>query len=494
MSNTRIARPPSAITVRAWIAGILIAFLAAAAWTSLHKGIWYDEVWSVFEVRHDLPLGRIIIERWLRDIHPPAFYALSWLTEPLTGDGIFARRALNLAPMAFAGAMLAGIGRKRADARGFLAVFAMLLLGAGPALTAIVDHRSNFSQLAACAALAGVLYAIVTSGRDYARADRWLLGLAGLSALAAFNFHYLGAFDSAALLGVFIVALALCGQRGWALRLAIVGAVAALPVAASFAVQHVVLADTARNFWAATTGWEALAAYGSFLGAVLLANLVASGVALLRAVRPGDDAERRFAWIAAVAVIVALVALFALNAARPVIQPRYLLAILPFALAALAALASGPVMRDRRLFAGVAATALAMIGLNGWISRGAPNWDATAAFVGGEQRDCPDTAIHARPHWTMAGGQAFLLDNEAAVDRAGYELEARRFATRLEPEGGARVSARCPTLVWVTHAAPPPASGVLAVRAGLKLSPKSIGAARIFVGGSGYVAVFPPLI
>ena len=68
----------------------LAVILTGLVFAAAHKGIWYDEMWSMFMARHDLPLGPTYSQRWSYDVHPPLFSFTSWLFEPVTGESIVA--------------------------------------------------------------------------------------------------------------------------------------------------------------------------------------------------------------------------------------------------------------------------------------------------------------------------------------------------------------------------------------------------------------------
>src|SRR5438067_936890 len=103
------------------------AFVAATGWIAWHRGVWYDEVWSLYYAHHDLGFWHALVDRWLKDNHPPAFYALGWLAYPAVGDDLFARRMLNLIPLAAAIAAIAWLAASDRRVRNFAVVLALLL-------------------------------------------------------------------------------------------------------------------------------------------------------------------------------------------------------------------------------------------------------------------------------------------------------------------------------------------------------------------------------
>src|SRR5258708_36599132 len=93
---------PKSISTRqgVWLAGATLAFcLALMVAVACLRGIWLDEIWSIWASRHDIPLRDVFEQRWLRDVHPPLFHAVNWLLEPITGLDITMRRLEELGPV-----------------------------------------------------------------------------------------------------------------------------------------------------------------------------------------------------------------------------------------------------------------------------------------------------------------------------------------------------------------------------------------------------------
>ncbi|QNA84128.1 hypothetical protein G4G27_09110 [Sphingomonas sp. So64.6b] len=64
--------PPSTLSVAVAVLLALLVFLASTGWIAWHRGIWYDEVWSLYFGHHDLGFWQALVDRWLKDNHPPS--------------------------------------------------------------------------------------------------------------------------------------------------------------------------------------------------------------------------------------------------------------------------------------------------------------------------------------------------------------------------------------------------------------------------------------
>ena len=76
-----------------------VLFGVAAVIVIVGRGPWYDEFYSLYVVRAGVPVSALY-PAWLRDNHPPLFYALAWVWSRLiSGTGLAATvegmRAIN---------------------------------------------------------------------------------------------------------------------------------------------------------------------------------------------------------------------------------------------------------------------------------------------------------------------------------------------------------------------------------------------------------------
>ena len=443
--------PPNAIERRTGLFLVVACFVWAAVGAMATRGIWYDEIWSVYVARHDIGFVEALRTRWLTDNHPPAFYALAWLAEPGVGDTIGARRALNFLPVVLAGGVLWWFARRRGDLIPFILLLIVMLLASREMIAAMADHRAYATQLSGNAVLATALAAIATARDDYARTDRGLLASTALTMLLCFNLHFIGALISGAVVGVVGIMLSVSGRRGWGLRLLGTALLAAVPSAIACVVQRRLLVDTATHFWATTSNGHARKLLSRAATTAAWCNPLATGAGLWTLFR-GDRADtmRRFAAILFVACVLTGLALYVANTVRPFLVTRYLTALQPFLLAILAALAAGTILSHRASWWGTIAVATGTLSYGATVTPAQRNWTDTAAHIARQVAACPETVVHARGHW-IAVDHPHLMTNEAAIVRFGYERLARAYGFAIEPLGSTRRSSRCPTLLWVEH-------------------------------------------
>jgi hypothetical protein len=478
----------------ALVSGVFL-WLSFAA--SRAKGMWYDEVWTLFVTQHDLGLFEIIRLRWLTDIHPPLYYALGWLTRPIAGDSIQAARGLNLAGLALAGLAMAQAVRVEPKARGFALALVLGLIATPQLAEQIIEHRAACLILAANAAGLVTLYAILSRGRDAGPGDAGLTVALGISVGAALNLHYLASVANAALYGAMLILLWRAGLNGWARRLLLIMVAGMVMLVGWYAAQHLLVRDVARVFWVNTSPGDAVRMFYWSARKLGEANLALTALAVFSAVAAvrsrGFSLNVRFAIATAAGVMLALAALFAINWVRPALQERYLIALVPFALAVPATLIVDWLAERRWVLWLVAAGSVLGIIRSDAERAFMPGWEATAARAAVVQRACPDTSVHARPHWVVTPDQPMILDNEPSAFRYGQTLAAAKSGLRLEPVSSRRVSATCPTLVWAEHLARPVTPAEVARQAGLNLSAQAISDARMDPLGKGLIVAFPPV-
>lgn len=500
LGTLRAVPSSRAIVVAAFL--VLAVFLAATGWISWHRGIWYDEIWSLYFSSHELGIGRALTEWWLQDNHPPAFYALAWLTSPFfAGEDIFARRMLNIAPIILAVAAMIWLARPDRRVRNFVIIVTLLVLGTVRAFDSMIEYRSYFTQLCASLVLAAALFRISVGDEDHQRGDTGVLLVLAAALLVSFNLHYIAAFIAGMVVAIFICALWLTGKRRWAVRILIVAIAAGVPLVIAYLVERGLLQYAAKTFWTTTTTRQAVRE----IKRVILSGFPLNGIAVAVALWAVVDLVRGrrealpvrgaclFAVTLALALAMTIAALLVVNSVRPFIIPRYLTPMAPFVAAVLAALSAELLLRHRWLLGVSVLAACAAIFSAFRTQLPIRQWDATAQTVADAVRRCPSTLVHARPRWIIEGDDPpqTVIANEVDVVRFGYHLVAGQHGFTLEPEAGRRVSADCPTLLWIEqHFAAPPDK--LAVWADLPLSEGQIARAQVIKGETGFVVVYPP--
>jgi hypothetical protein len=477
--------------IAAFIGLLIAAWLVATA-----KGIWFDELFSIYEAQHHAPFAEMFWRHWMVDGHPPLFNMFNWAMQPLVGDDPLARRALNLVPLLLAGSALIVIARRYAEAREFLFAFVLLMLASPVALEQIVEHRANFGQLAAMSVVVAVFAPIGLARRDFGGGDRPVAVILFLALLVAFNLHYIGALSAGFVTGIFMVANWIALRRRWAMVMLGVAALASLPLAASLIAQSLLLTDYTRDFWISTDSATAAKTILDLFLSGTKANVVvtavaicALGTALLRRDFVGMRPQIDIAATCLIAAALVCAVLFVVNISRPIILLRYLVTEVPLIAAALAMLAAERMGRQRWLTLAATLTGLLTLALFAQRLSAQPNWSASARIVAEVVRACPSTAVHTPIEWS----RDFTEDgpNYAAVMHYGYETVGRKFGFTVEPPSSRRLDTTCPTLVWVEHFHQN-LPGVAEATSGLPIAPAAIAKATIQRTRSGFVATYPP--
>lgn len=448
---------PPLLLQRAVLAVAALALLAASLGAIFGRSAWYDEYYTFYITRPGAPLP-VLAQGWLRDNHPPLFYALAWATGWL-GNDIPARRIVNLAFAALAGLALWRIARRREALRPALFFYAVGLAGALPFLVRVAELRSNFLAFAASAVAVAALAAFARPGRT----DRSESLFLGLALALAFTVH----LAASIILGCVALAFAarLVLLRDWpALRsLALVGLAAILPFALCLALQLGTIAGNTRSFWIPAGLAVARWTIQNETTAALTANLpltlagLAGHLPLLRRA----FTERRLpeplqlAATLGCGLALAFAVLVAVHLQRPFVIARYLVAIHPVLILILA-LGTAELARTlgRRGAALLALAVLAgsLLSLERTLRRtlDLPGWDGTAAAIAEEVRACRSTVIHPALAWNEATLALAPVDNRAVMPFA-YHMAAARHGFAVEPPQSRRMSDRCPTLFWAEH-------------------------------------------
>jgi hypothetical protein len=488
-------------------AAFLAYVLASGLVVARAKGLWLDEVWSLWMSRHDVSFAEALRQRWLEDTNPPLFYAAAWLTEPVTRLDLFAARLLNLIPLGLAVAAFGWIALTRPSTRRFAVVFAVLAAGSTAFPQFFGEHRSYFTQLCAASVLALAFYAVEIEGGDFdGRRDGLLVGIIAAATLLAFDLHQAAALISGCVLAAMILVQLFSGRRKWAAVLFAIGVVAALPLLAGEVLQARYLAAAARDFWI-TTG-EAEAAHtlvGANLKALLLNGVAACAAVFmlteLRGRPPGpQSASLRFAAVTASALVIASLAFLLLNMVKPIVIPRYLVTVTPYWRAVLAALAAEVILGRRWLFGLFLANAalVAAFAVEGEAFTG--NWGDGARIIQDQVQACPSTLVYAVDPFRLQDGRGPPEGPASASDvhEWGYAYEARAYGfpvTIVHPAETARLplARNCPTLLWGEHDYDNRLGlAEIARRAGLPADPASLGRMRLTRTDSGFVISVPP--
>ena len=490
------------------IVAVLCVYVLAASILVAHmKGVWLDEIWSLWMGRHDVGFAQALRERWLQDTNPPYFYIAAWVFEPLTHLNLFASRLLNLIPLALATAAFVWLARTRARLRPFLMVYAVLIVSSAFFVGDFAELRSYFTQLCAAGVLGAVLFGIEQEGRDFERRDLGLAVAALAAAMAIMSLHQVSALITSAVLGVSGLAHVRTRRLRWGGALLVVAFLAGLPLVAAEIAELPYLRSAAPVFWVTTTMPDVLHILASQTIKALLMNAAAAGagVYVLTGLRRGAPKPPppawRFAATMAIALAVASVAVIAVNAVKPLIIPRYLVTMTPYWRAALAAVAADVILSRRWIFALFIANAAIVTAYTTQDEANTGNWNDGAEIVSDAINACPQSLVYAVDPFELQppGVKPPDPDNEETVHDWGYGYVGGLYgfdvhiihpaAMRALP-----LSTTCPTLLWGEHDYNNRLNlADIAARATLPTDPDSLARMKLLRTDSGFVLSLAPL-
>jgi hypothetical protein len=442
------------------------------------------------------------------------FPALQATMSPWLGDSVFLRRLTNLAPLIYFAACTLYIWRRVPAARAFALVFFVLVLTSKKALTLFPEFRSYFWLLCASASLAALMYATFLQQRDLdGRQDRTMAAFLAVTIVLSLNLHYL----SDVIVGFFLltcsIAHAMVRRWRWAALIVISTIVGIAPLLVMVTSQLPYMAVVTQAFWIHTTPFDALkmlvAVVAHTLGdnvvfGILLAATAASlGLALLGRQSPVRTLAEspppgawRFVAAAVAAAVLAGLLLLAASFAKPILEPRYLTAMVALAGSAAAALVANHIAAQRGLTVLFCGMGLLVAGYHAKKPLHDPRWEATASYLQANVARCPSSVVYALdPRFSQPYNHPV---NQAEIQDWGYGLVARAhgFTVRTIDARNAippRLSQGCPTYLWAEHTnikrLPMVQNAAFAGSPGMRARMQ---AATVFKGRSGFVIVLPP--
>lgn len=432
--------------------GVVATAITAAIAVSLLRGVWLDEGYTLWFTGHDVGFARALHDRWMRDAHPPLYYAWVWLWRPVAGDAISTLRLVNLGALLLpALTWWAACSVPEKDAR-FHRLFAMLVVSSPFFVLYAAELRSYFLMYIWAAALVAQTKLLLEAG-DTPPAR--LIAVTVGTALLLFNVHYLGGLIA----GVVLALLVLDGviRRRWrvAVWLVATGVTGVVTVAGTAAYY---LAHAAPGTGHDIDMASAIKAIAGFLALAIVSAPVAMVVALRAALPPRAAVWReRFVVGAVAATMLLLVGFLAYNVAQHNLLARYVIGLVPVVLGVIAAFAARGCERWRWGEPAVAVAAL--VGILASAAYGLWNrrWETNAPAIAKIVSDCPTTrvlAISAIPfmqasspvHGIPGVRDAFRLTYRSAAARYGFTPEV------IEKTDGRRtMRTACPTILWVEH-------------------------------------------
>lgn len=454
----------------------VLGFVWLGVETADRRGPWLDEFWTLWFSQRDVPLGQILKERWLADLHPPLFSALHWIAEPWAGDSIFRHRLLNLLPLTFVVAFVLFVTLRFPRHAGTVAAMLLVWLAVATTGEYLAESRSYFSQMSVVLVLAGSVVVIAHQGSDYQRSRDWpLASWTFVSIAVAFSLNYLAAAVAGFLLLAFGAHLWLTGRRRWFWLLFFGSLVCMVPVAVFVLVQKAVLAEASDAYWVTTSFHDALTTFRRVIRRALEVNelaLLVAGLSILGTVlfafrgrRQGGEGipaqsllpslERTDLALIAVlstALLSFAALLLAAHLRQPIVTGRYLLAWQILLMAALAVAGSPLWRRYPMLLVLLAVAAVWHQTSTAERVRHELRWNGSLQLLQSQIAACPESEIYA-----VRFPRPSLMRNEVEVRRWGHEHLAAWNDIRLQfldtddrpvlkPTDG-----QCPTLVWLEH-------------------------------------------
>ena len=449
--GVRIAKavPNLAVTATAALVVASIAIAIAAATT---RGPWIDEFWTVWGTERSLPWPVALRERWLTDVHPPLFVALSRLASGWLGDEITGRRLQNLVPMAgLLGFFLFAAGTWE-RARGFLLVCAVLTFTSYFATGYFAEYRSYYAQFACGIVFFVCAYALLRGDLEAKPVTVW--GIFAAATLLLMNLHFVTAF---------LTGLSLCGiaATAWrfgrprlALGMMATGALSALPMVVILMLQAPYLLGRAgHGFWIDTGPLHAVSIIAGSITKGVGVNIVAVVMAYIALSRrhnqPRTADPDRAIGVTFLAIAAASIGVLVLiNTRTPIIVDRYLLLCSSACIVGLSAVTARIFMVSRPSLLCLLLNAALFLGFSAGKLIEEPRWNGSAELIAAHLARCPSSPVLAFP-FPFTGA----LADEPAVFETGYRYLAARhgFAVRMANAETLSAAGTCPTILWTEH-------------------------------------------
>lgn len=484
---------------RSTLVVVALALIAAIVTAMLKRGPWYDEFYTAWVTRPGAGLA-VLVPAWLRDNHPPLFYALAWLANGI-GPTIEQRRMVNLLLLAPALVALLALFRHDRHVRGTGWFYALGLASSWPAINRAAELRSYDLSLLATAVLLVALEAFVRPGAVMP-SRRSFFALSGVLAVS-WAIHLVTTVILGCVAIAFGLRLILARDRRGTFRLIAAALLAALPFLATMALMAGTMVSNTRVFWIAPGFNAARWAIENELVEAMTANRPLLVLALAGSAGLAFDTlrQRRLSRTGSLIVTLltglalALVVLVALHSVRPLVLNRYLVALTPIVLLILASAASEftkrlPILPALLIEGAVLVATLLAIEGNLQRTLALPSWNGTASLIARVVHDCPTTTIHVDPRWNAITRDMPPIDNRDVLVFA-YRFVAAQHGFALEPEASRTMSPHCPTLFWTEHVADQHPSASL-VAEGLRQSGYRVHTARMVRIGDGWVLLAFP--
>jgi hypothetical protein len=433
--------------------GIAALFLLAVVGHQIiEAGAWLDEFWQYWisgaQTIHEL-FGRLA-----GDPHPPFFNIAARGVIVLAGENFVTARLLStgLALVTLTIGLVA-LARSEADdvnMRVYSAFWLFVVGMAGP--VGLIELAASFRSYPWIIALAALQTALLFRVLDRESVSFSPIA-AGAITYCAIVLHYVGAIPAIAIAVVSAFAAWQSGSLRHAKVFLAAATLGALTLFATVLWQMPHWATTMDFNWIESTGVTGVSQLLDTLWQYVTFNPFPIALILLGISR---GAYNRRTMLVFAPIPLAIVVVLIVDAITPVLNGRYLIAILiVFALAA--ALALRRVPSSGLLWPAMAVAVMAQAGLHVWLRPPIAGWDAAAQKVAGIVSTCPGTRVYSASHWLFtAGSDSGVARRESQVVRFGHEMMGRRYGySPLFLTGNTQVlmsPGPCPTLLVIEHA------------------------------------------
>ncbi len=478
----------------------LFAALATTCvlYASVARGIWLDEFWSLQIARHDAPLARIIIDRWLGEANPPLSNLIYWLVASTRLDTIAAQRlVVNGAALAFLVGGLSILRRRDDDLDSRFALTLFVLVVSLQAWVTGASELRIYGWLMAATAVAASYVRSLLVAPDVPRASAIAVG--GSAVVLATSLHYVAGLVVSLFLAVAVLVLVVERRFAQTLAIAAPAAVGLVPTAVFGVIFVARSRETLDYAFIVGTPWAAIMLIAVMLVTTLLTNPVAAFMAFKAHATRAATRHGSFAGVCAIAIALAPPLLVAAHFVRPVVVERYLAGWQVLVCALVAHLVASTTSRNRLLDAAMLAVGALMMLLNTVEVARDGGWREGADRVAAQVRACPAARIFAMSPWRLQKARRTRVAN------AESELIAQSYR-RLAKERGLSVDVLdldtpvtlpigpvCPTLLWVEHLDPDYIRDVAYVQRAGRIVFAHPARLRIVPGSAGFMLIAEPL-
>lgn len=449
------------LAVRGGVGVVALAVFAAFVFDVSARPMSYDEYYSLFEATRTGSFAQALSGHWLRDSHPPFYYASLYLVAQANA-GLAVLRSVNLAGALVGAIGVAIVAREHRSMRLGAALFLFAVAANFILLDDLTMLRSYSLQAAAGAA---VIFTLAAALRDGAlgTASRRVLAIA---LVAAFNLHVATSLSLVPLLAVVLPALAWRGQWGLARAIAVPALLGGLIFAATSMVQLPYwlhnLSGAVDYSWPKTL--QALRDTAVMTAKSNAPMLVFATFGLWRLIARRDAGRAEVLSAAGVLAVAAAAALLLLAAfRRTMLDPYYTVLVQLEVLLAMSLIAAEGLTAMARWRAAAGATALGALAAFAFVQTArhahsltgpVTTWWGGPGFVAERRAACPGLALHIVR--LPPAFYATVSGPDAAEVTPGYlAAMAQRYGIRVEPAGSRRLSNGCPTLFWIMDPLPP---------------------------------------